>query len=120
MDADLSLPILMRIAHMDASLWRPDTSKENLLPDIVQRELLLLTDSIPRYSGSNCALHDIGNILDRTMTMLAALARNVVDGPTIQHYVNERIKEMEQVDDLSELNPLWYMNEKHNQLKFVS
>ena len=119
MDSDLSLPILMKIARMDATSWRSDDSQENLLPDIVRRELLLLADSIPQYNGSNCLLHDIGNILERTMAMLAALARNVVEGPAIRHYVDQRIKEMEVVDDLSELNPLFYMDEKHRQLKLV-
>lgn len=119
MDPDLSLPILMKIARMDAAAWRSDESHENRLPDIVHRELLLLADSIPQYNDSNCLLHDIGNILERTMAMLAALARNVVDGPAIRRYVDERIKEMEVVDDLSELNPLFYMDEKHRQLKFV-
>ncbi len=117
MDADLSLPILMKIARMDATSWRSEETNENLLPDIVRRELLLLADSIPQYNGSNCLLHDIGNILERTMAMLAALARNVVEGPQIRQYVDERIKEMEKVDDLSELNPLFYMDEKHRQLK---
>jgi hypothetical protein len=119
MDPDLSFPILMKIARMDATAWRSDGSPENLLPDIVRRELLLLADSIPQYNGSNCLLHDIGNILERTMAMLAALARNVVEGPAIRNYVDQRIKEMEVVDDLSELNPLFYMDEKHRQLKLV-
>jgi len=120
MDAELSLPILMKIARMDAASWRSEETNENLLPEIVQRELLLLADSIPQYSGSNCLLHDVGNILERTMAMLAALARNVVEGPQIRHYVDERIKEMEKVDDLSELNPLFYMDEKHRQLKILA
>jgi hypothetical protein len=120
MDADISLPILMKIARMDAASWRSEETNENLLPEIVRHELLLLADSIPEYSGSNCLLHDIGNILERTMAMLAALARNVVEGPQIRHYVDERIKEMEKVDDLSELNPLFYMDEKHRQLKSAS
>jgi hypothetical protein len=119
MDSDLSLPILIKIARMDAATWRADEPHENLLPDIVRGELLLLADSIPQYGGSTCLLHDIGNILERTMAMLAALARNVVESPAIRHYVDERIKEMEKVDDLSELNPLFYMDEKHRQLRLV-
>ena len=122
MDSDLSLNILMKMAgfNMETAPWRSDPSPANLLPNLVRHELLLLADSIPQYDNSVCLLHDVGNILERTMTMLSALAKNVVEGPAIRHYVDERITQMERIDEMSELNPLFYMDEKHRQLKLVS
>jgi len=120
MASDPSLDLLLKAARHDetnGSEWQRDSIHKNFLPELIQHELLEIHSSMPDWDITSCLLHDLGNFLARTSTILSKLALNIVDGEEVRRYAENRIKEMEDDDDLSEFGRLFYMQEKHTQLK---
>jgi hypothetical protein len=91
------------------------------LGETIKRELEGLSLSLPpeQWQANGCLLADMGDFFVRATLMLSRLAENVVSGPQVIIYAQERLEEMDEENDFSELSVLDYLNEKHSSLKFV-
>lgn len=112
MSGDPSFQTLLSAAreHDHEDLW---------LDEIIQKELEAILASMPDRHATSCMLHDLGNYLLRTTTLLARLSDKIVNGDEVHKYCDERILEMEVENDFSDLGSLGYMAEKHTTLKYV-
>ena len=110
MPSDPSLKILL-----DAT--RQHENEDSWLDQIVEKELVAITATLPEWHTTSCLLHDLGNFLARTTTLLSRLSERVVNGQELVLYAESRIQEMEADTGFSELDSLNYMNEKLASLK---
>jgi hypothetical protein len=110
MPGDPSLKILLEAT-------RKHEHEDSWLDEIVEKELEAISDTMPEWHTTSCLLHDLGNFLARTTTVLSRLSDRVVNGQELVLYAEGRIQEMEADTGFSELDSLDYMNEKLASLK---
>jgi hypothetical protein len=84
--------------------------------DVIMEELshLPVTNNL---ETSPCMMQDVGNYLTKTTTLLSELAQRLVHGEAVQSYAIRRIQEAEEIHDLSELDSIQYLHEKHAALR---
>jgi hypothetical protein len=106
-------------AEILAQLFLGETQNPRL-DEILRQQVAEATASEPGLAPSGCLLTDMGNFLLRATNILSGLANGIVYGQHIHTYTKEKVREMKEDHDFSELNPLEYMEEKHASLKFVT
>ena|ERR1700733_1797924 len=90
------------------------------LDEILWQKIAEAIASQPGLTPSGCLLTDMGNFLLRATSILSGLAKGMVSGQHIRTYTKEKVQEMREDHDFSELEALEYMDEKHKFLKFVT
>jgi hypothetical protein len=90
------------------------------LDEILWQKIAEAIASQPDLTPSGCLLTDMGNFLLRATSILSGLAKGMVSGQHIRTYTKEKVREMREDHDFSELDSLEYMDEKHKFLKFVT
>ena len=90
------------------------------LDEIVRQQVADAAASEPALNPSGCLFTDMGEFLVRATNVLSRVAHGVVHGQHIDIYTEKKVREMREDDDLSDLNSLEYMNEKHTSLKFAT
>lgn len=99
------------VVHKDADTW---------LQSLVKRELEQIVASQPPLPDSGCLLEDLGIFLVQASAVLSRLSRGVVDGEHINTYAKNTIEIMTIQDGFSNLQPIDYMHDKHNTLKYIT
>jgi hypothetical protein len=89
---------------------------EQLEEHVIMKELRRLAVA-NKWEWSPCIMQDVGNYLTKTMGLLSTLAQSIINGEDIETYARERVQEAQDYNDLSELDPVDYLNEKHAALK---
>lgn len=69
------------------------------------------------WSPSACTMQDIGDYLTKTAAMLSDLAQKVVNSDDVDDYGKERVQQALEFNELSELDVVSYLTEKHRSLK---
>jgi hypothetical protein len=69
------------------------------------------------WRPSACTMQDIGDYLTKTTAMLSELAKKVVNSDDVDNYGRERVQEAMEFNELSELDIVSYLTEKHKSLK---
>ena len=90
------------------------------LNEILRQQVAEVAASEPALTPSGCLLTDMGDFLVRATNILSRLANGVVHGQHIKIYAKEKVREMREDHDLSELSLLEYMDKKHTSLKFAT
>ena len=90
---------------------------EQLEEHVIMKELRRLA-ATNKWEWSPCIMQDVGNYLTKTMAMLNTLAQSIINGEDIESYARDRVQEAQDYNDLSELDPVDYLNEKHAALKY--
>jgi hypothetical protein len=90
------------------------------LDEILRQQVAEVAASEPALTPSGCLLTDMGDFLVRATNILSRLANGVVHGQHIKIYTKEKVREMREDHDLSELSSLEYMDKKHTSLKFAT
>jgi hypothetical protein len=88
--------------------------------EIIRKQWDEVKESIPVEDSSGCLLTDIGNFLIHTSTLMSRLAEGLVHGQHVHANTKKAIQEMDSEHDLSKLDPLDYLNEKHALLRLFS
>ena len=118
MSSDLSLKLILN-ASQPPPEYKNNDGHPQWVAEIISKEINALSANIPEWQQTPCLLQDLGDFLTRTTTLLSQLAEKVVNGDEVMEYANNRIREMEEEQDLSELRQLDYMNDKHHTLKYA-
>jgi len=111
MAEDPSTHLLLEAAHQQS------LSEASWLDSIIAAELTNAQHNAQEWRTTSCLLQDIGNFLARTTTILSKVADHVVNGEEIHRYAAGRVREMDDETDMSELDPLDYLQSKHTSLK---
>jgi hypothetical protein len=106
MSSDPSLKLLLDAANLEQQ------SEGNVILKELNR--LSMTN---RWEPSPCMMQDVGNYLTITTNLLSDLAKKVINGEDIDTYAKSRVQEARVYNDLSELDPVHYLHEKHAALK---
>jgi hypothetical protein len=83
---------------------------------IIMKELNRLANE-SQWETSPCVMQDVGNYLTQTTSLLSSLASSLINGEDIESYGKRRVREAQEYNDLSELDPVNYLNEKHAALR---
>jgi hypothetical protein len=83
---------------------------------IIMKELSRLANG-NKWETSPCVLQDVGNYLTQTTALLSSLATSLINSNDIESYAQRRVREAQEYNDLSELDPVDYLHEKHTALK---
>lgn len=103
--------LLVEAAHLQ---YDEDSS---WLEQLVQREVeVVLANEQLTAKRSGDRLVDIGEFLLRATSLLSSVVDGVTRGRHIEAYTKSKIEQMKSENDLSELNPLYDMDEKHRLL----
>ena len=89
------------------------------LEDMLKRELprLLLESQKPPPATDTCILEQLGDFLIRALSIISQLARSVVHGEQIPIYARKKLEELVLEHDLSDLDLVDYLDDKHGVLK---
>ncbi|KFY16396.1 hypothetical protein V492_01381 [Pseudogymnoascus sp. VKM F-4246] len=96
-----------------------DISSEGVR-NIVQEKLPDIRIPVPEWQDSGCLLADMGDYLLRSTHHLSQLADGVVNAHHVYIYIKQRVDNIEQENDFSDLETLDYLDEKHNSLKLIA
>jgi hypothetical protein len=97
------------LTHSDNDTW---------VEKILKKELREILACQPHMQDSGCLLADLGGFLVQAIATLSKLSHSVVIGEHVDKYVKGRVQEMEIQDGFSNLQPINYMHDKHNSLKY--
>jgi len=72
---------------------------------------------VPQDNGTDCPVTASGNFLVKATLALSKLAGKIAHGPYIDTYTDQKLQELEDENDLSDLSLLHILNDKHTSLK---
>jgi len=87
--------------------------------NIVEEKLATIRIPLPEWQDSGCLLADMGQFLLRSTHHLSQLANSVANGHHVDIYIKQKVEDIEQESDFSDLETLDYLDQKHNSLKSV-
>ena len=91
------------------------------LTGILKNELpmLLSRSPSPIHGPESCVLEQLGNFITHVLSILAQLASSVVHGECVQSYARKKLEELVLENDLSDMNVVDYLDDKHTALKWA-
>ena len=91
------------------------------LTGMLKNELpMLLSDSpSPIHGPEACVLEQLGNFITHILSILTQLASSVVHGEHVQSYACKKLEELVLENDLSDMNVVDYLDDKHTALKWA-
>ena len=81
--------------------------------------MLLLNSPSPIHGPETCVLQQLGSFITHILSILAQLASSVVHGEHVQTYARKKLQELVLEHDLSDMNLVDYLDDKHTALKWV-
>ncbi|KAK5453477.1 hypothetical protein LTS15_006662 [Exophiala xenobiotica] len=111
----------------DAAAHLQESDDARWLQDLVRKEVKAASAAEQQRhrndhssTPTDCRLGDIGKFLVRATTLLSKVADGVTEGRHISAYTKSRLEELKFQNDLSELNPLYDLEEKHQSLRAIA
>jgi hypothetical protein len=108
--------LFTRAASLDDDQRRIDQSLETIL----RAELTRSISSVSGWEDTACTLAQIGEFVVRATIMLSQLTNRLVDGDHVHKYTQDRMRDMNNEHELSDMTFMYYMSDKLASLKLVS
>lgn len=91
------------------------------LTGMLKNELptLLLNSPSPVLGPATCVLEQLGDFITHVLSILTQLASSVVHGEHVQSYARKKLEELVVENDLSDMNVVDYLDDKHTALKWA-
>ena len=81
--------------------------------------MLLLKSPSPIHGPETCVLEQLGSLITHILSILSQIASSVVHGEQVQTYARKKLQELVLEHDLSDMNLVDYLDDKHTALKWV-